>query len=197
MDERLQQKLVERYPEIFRDYGGDMRYTCMAWGIECGDGWFELLNSMCHDVVKLCGDKDIQMVAHQVKEKFGGLRFYFGVESKYTILKRLDIKIRNLFFSHKFGIPYWKIVKFRRKIWKTIEEKISDRIDQAEIESEKTCEACGKPGKMRGGSWIYTACDSCEAKYTEGKRRWKNPEEFPSVYEQLFGEDSYGKSLMP
>ena len=189
MDERLQKKLVIRYPEIFRDYGGDIRYTCMAWGMECGDGWFELLNRMCHDIIKLAKNKDIKVIAHQVKEKFGGLRFYFGIESEYTILKRLDTKIRNLLFSHKLGIPYWKIIKFRRKFYKTIEEKISERIEQAEWESEITCESCGHPGKIRGGGWVYTACDNCNKKYDEGFRRWKNPEEFLSVYEQLFAED--------
>ena len=188
MDERLEKKLVESYPKIFRDYGGDMRYTCLCWGIECGDGWFELLNNMCHDVVKLSKGKNIQVVAHQVKEKFGGLRFYFGIESDYTILNRLDSKIRSLMFSCKLGIPYWKIINFRRKFWKTTEEKISDRIEQAEWKSETTCEACGQPGKIRGGGWVYTACEDCDKKYEEGKRRWKHPQEFPNVYEQLFGE---------
>ena len=186
MDERLQKKLVGRYPHIFKDYRGDMRYTCMAWGFECGDGWFELLNNMCHDIVELGQNKNIQVIAHQVKEKFGGLRFYYGVESDYTILNRLDTKIRNLMFSRKLGIPYWKIVNFRRKFYKTAEEKISDRISQAEDESYETCESCGKPGKTRGGGWVYTACESCHEKYEEGKRRWKNPEEFPSVHDKLF-----------
>lgn len=191
MDERLQKKLVERYPKIFRDYGGDMRYTCMAWGIECGDGWFELLNNMCHDITKLGKGKDIQVIAHQVKEKFGSLRFYYGIESEYTILKRLDTKIRNSMFSRKLGIPYWKMINFRRKIFRTTEEKISDRISEAEWETERTCEACGQPGKMRGGGWVvYTACDPCDKKYEEGFRKWKNPEEFPSVYDQLFGKDN-------
>ena len=189
MDERLEKKLVIRYPEIFRDYGGDMRYTCMAWGIECGDGWFSLLNKMCQDITELSKGKDIQVIAHQVKEKFGGLRFYYGIESEYTILARLNSKIRHLMFTRKLGISYWKIVNFRRKFWKTTEEKISDRIDQAEIESEKTCEACGRSGKVRGGGWVYTSCESCDKKYEDGFRKWKNPEEFPSVYEQLFGNE--------
>jgi|ERR1019366_4638319 hypothetical protein len=31
-------------------------------------------------------------------------------------------------------------------------------IRTAEIQSSNTCERCGKPGKMRGHGWYYTAC---------------------------------------
>ena len=51
----------------------------------------------------------------------------------------------------------------------------------------ETCEACGKPGTVRGGGWIYCACDKCEEKYKQGKRAWRHPEEFPDIYEQFFG----------
>lgn len=34
-------------------------------------------------------------------------------------------------------------------------------IDEAESESERTCELCGNPGKARGGGWIKTLCDNC------------------------------------
>jgi len=189
MDERLEKKLVIRYPEIFRDFGGDMRWTCMAWGIDCGDGWFSLLDKMCKDVTELSNGKDIQVIATQVKEKFGGLRFYYIIESGYNILDRLNSKIRHLMFTRKLGIPYWKIVNFKRKLWKSTEEKISDRIEQAEEESYKICETCGQPGKISGGGWVYTACESCDEKYKLGNRRWKNPEEFPTIYEMMFGNE--------
>lgn len=32
-------------------------------------------------------------------------------------------------------------------------------IRQAEDESFKMCEKCGRPGKVRGRSWYYTSCD--------------------------------------
>lgn len=79
MKEELEQKLVQKYPSIFRDYRGDMRQTCMAWGFECGDGWYNLINELCE---KLSKYDDV--VAVQVKEKFGGLRFYIsGVDKSH------------------------------------------------------------------------------------------------------------------
>jgi hypothetical protein len=70
MDKELQMKLVEKYPTVFKDYGGDMRQTCMAWGICCGNGWYDIIDELC---AKL---EPMGIVAAQIKEKFGGLRFY-------------------------------------------------------------------------------------------------------------------------
>jgi hypothetical protein len=36
---------------------------------------------------------------------------------------------------------------------------IQKRIEAAELESVRTCEVCGKPGKRREGDCIRTACD--------------------------------------
>ncbi len=35
-------------------------------------------------------------------------------------------------------------------------------IDEAEVKSFKTCEVCGKPGKVHGDGWVFTACDDCK-----------------------------------
>ena len=39
-------------------------------------------------------------------------------------------------------------------------EQIYGMIRMAESMSAVTCEECGAPGKSRGRSWIYTACDA-------------------------------------
>ena len=50
----------------------------MCWGFECGDGWYDLLNMLCINIQTHCEyNPDIpQVVAMQVKEKYGTLRFY-------------------------------------------------------------------------------------------------------------------------
>ena len=40
-------------------------------------------------------------------------------------------------------------------------EKIYERITQAEEESAVTCEDCGKPGKLTGKGWVTTLCEDC------------------------------------
>jgi len=72
MKQELEEALVRDFPNLYRDYGGDMAKTCMAWGFDCGDGWESLIRDLSEKITKV----DPDCVAAQVKEKFGGLRFY-------------------------------------------------------------------------------------------------------------------------
>jgi hypothetical protein len=80
--------LCEKYPKIFKNRNGSIKDTCIAWGFECGSGWVRIIDTLCeviqHHVdwkVRLLSVEerdDFQVVANQVKEKFGGLRFYYS-----------------------------------------------------------------------------------------------------------------------
>lgn len=85
MDKKLELKLVEKYPKILRDYGGDVKQTCMAWGIDCQNGWYELLDKSMEKLQYFCNlcskeGREVQVIANQIKEKLGTLRFYVSVE---------------------------------------------------------------------------------------------------------------------
>jgi hypothetical protein len=62
--------LVKHFPNLYKDYGGDPKQTLMAFGFEVGDGWFDLIKELSEKL------EPMGVVAMQVKEKFGGLRFY-------------------------------------------------------------------------------------------------------------------------
>ncbi|MFZ2539307.1 MAG: hypothetical protein WAX04_10450 [Oscillospiraceae bacterium] len=52
-------------------------FTNETFGFECGDGWFEILYALCFKINHLCEQNpELTFKATQVKEKFGGLRFY-------------------------------------------------------------------------------------------------------------------------
>jgi hypothetical protein len=79
MNRELDKKLVEKYPLIFRDRHGNIKETAMCWGFDCGDGWYNILDKLCADIQAYCDyhyPNVHQVIAMQVKEKFGGLRFY-------------------------------------------------------------------------------------------------------------------------
>lgn len=77
MKKELDALLCERYPLIFADRHGDMTKTCMVRGFECGDGWFELVDTLCACLQSRTRNNDgPQVVAIQVKEKMGVLAFY-------------------------------------------------------------------------------------------------------------------------
>lgn len=70
MDKQLQAKLYARYPDIFRERGMSIEESCMHWGLAVDDGWYSLIDTAC----SLIQHSDV--IAKQVKEKFGTLRFY-------------------------------------------------------------------------------------------------------------------------
>lgn len=80
MRDELDKELCERFPKIFAKRNGA---TAMLWGFECGDGWHPIIFSLCSNIqtyLDWVNRKETvvqQVVADQVKEKFGGLRFYY------------------------------------------------------------------------------------------------------------------------
>jgi len=65
-------KLLKDFPKLYSGYYEGMQHTCMCWGFSCGDGWYDLIYKLSTDLVAI----DPNLKATQVKEKFGGLRFY-------------------------------------------------------------------------------------------------------------------------
>ncbi len=78
MREEYIQTLTTKYPEMFLE---DNKLRCE---ISIGDGWYELINSCCNIITEHIKwnrkynkwDESITVKCIQIKEKFGGLRFY-------------------------------------------------------------------------------------------------------------------------
>lgn len=66
MKQEHNQQLFDRYPKIFENRE-------RLW---CRDGWFDLIDALCARLQEISERTGSQVVARQVKEKFGGLRFY-------------------------------------------------------------------------------------------------------------------------
>ena len=131
----LDKQLCEKYPKMMVNRNKNMQETCMCWGFECGDGWFNILDQLMSNIQHHIdwnnqnfekGYTQYKQVAQvtldQVKEKFGTLRFYYTGGD--------DI--------------------------------IDGMVRMAESMSGVTCEECGNPGERRGGGWVHTFCTPCE-----------------------------------
>ena len=78
MSPELDKKLVEKYPKIFKDRYGDIRSSCMPWGFDCRDGWYNIIDRMCGLIAWDIEKNGMpEVVATQVKEKFSSMRFYY------------------------------------------------------------------------------------------------------------------------
>jgi hypothetical protein len=116
-------QLEEKYPLMFsQPYGG----------VAVGAGWWPIIESLCANIQSHTDwwntnrkERPVveQVVIEQIKEKFGGLRFYY-----------------------QGG-----------------DDTIHGMVRMAESWADRSCEECGKPGKLRGGGWIRTLCDEHEA----------------------------------
>ena len=160
MSPELDEKLCADYPLIFADRNKPMNQTAMCWGFSCGDGWYNIIDTLCRlltsdyrsaksqyeywkdkvgqpkwsvkdpelvtqeyvDKLKATLDEKTAQVpvATQVKEKFGGLRFY----------------VQGAIEKH------WSYITF------------------AEFMSHRTCEECGAPGETYTDGWHATLCET-------------------------------------
>jgi len=81
-----QKKLFEKYPTIFNSTKVDPASPSPFnfFGIECGDGWYNLLDGLLRTITshekyaKKNDAKYVPIKVLQIKEKFGGLRFYYS-----------------------------------------------------------------------------------------------------------------------
>jgi hypothetical protein len=81
----LQDQLFEKYPDLFFQKDLDMTRTCMCWGVDTGNGWYDILDKMCAAIVAHQHyKKDLPVSFVQIKEKFGGLRAYFDGGDDYV-----------------------------------------------------------------------------------------------------------------
>ena len=81
MDKTLELKLVEKFPKLLTDYKCDPKESCMAFGMECDDGWYILIHDYLTQVTKMCElDESITANIQQIKEKFGRLRIYIYID---------------------------------------------------------------------------------------------------------------------
>jgi hypothetical protein len=82
MSPELDDSLCAKYPSIFAERNGDPATTSMCWGFEIGDGWFTLIDVLCAGLQRETDERGApQVIASQVKQKAGGLRFHVDAAS--------------------------------------------------------------------------------------------------------------------
>jgi hypothetical protein len=87
----------------------------------------------------------------QIKEKFGGLRFYFELKG------RKDFTV-DVIGVGRLQIPDLDEDEEGQATRPPELERISALVQAAEEEASRTCEVCGAPGALAPGGWIATLC---------------------------------------
>lgn len=90
MTPELESQLVADFPMLFANDGLPPEQSAMAFGCDHGDGWYDILRSLCERLTLLAETFNIEIAFVQVKEKFGGLRTYYTTtlhEDENDVLK--------------------------------------------------------------------------------------------------------------
>lgn len=139
-------KRLKRPNESIQDLVKEYQLFPVGFGIECGEGWKELVRLIC-EFAKMHVENHQELGAFrfdQIKEKFGLLRVYFST-------------LPNVGDS---------------EVYKNFYRSLADFVYAIETTSSIVCEDCGKIKnknfnvQMRtlGGYWKKTMCDKCYEK---------------------------------
>ena len=72
MNQDKEDKLYNKYPEMLAGMKMGPEDSCLSFGIECGDGWYNLVDYLLSAI----HERQPEVKIEQIKEKFGSLRVY-------------------------------------------------------------------------------------------------------------------------
>lgn len=201
-------KLVKRFPVLFQNFYSPMSETCMCWGFECGDGWFDVvwqlslaiedelgytstqedwfllkkgvfrrwnkfiywLSPVRHDKSKMVkGDDNVyrRVVTEKAKPTWDEriVRFLFGETRKLGKFEVQRLGLKRLIHHPNTGFAVDQVKeKFGGlRFYSPGNDRIYHLVDLAERACSLTCEECGKYAKLRcNRGWYSTLCDGCQ-----------------------------------
>ena len=72
-----ERELLEKYDYFYKSKTS-VTTSCMCFGFEVGDGWIPLLEKLSEDIDRELKKNPCEFQVTQVKQKFGGLRYYYS-----------------------------------------------------------------------------------------------------------------------
>lgn len=165
MDSNLQQQLYDKYPLLFAQKDLDNTQTAMCWGIGCGNGWYDLIDTVCNEIQELIDEPlhTIELYQGFIKQNPNGE----SVGAYQQLIAQAQEKV----------IPQVEIVQVKEK-WGSLRiylnhynPEINSILSFAENMSSKTCEKCGNKGYPASTSWIMSLCDPCRLAIAEQRKQ--------------------------
>ena len=159
MRKELDEALCAKYPLIFKDRNADMRTTAMCWGLDCGDGWYNIIDVLCGNLCSewLGAKSRYNFIKDRVGEKMYG-------NASGDIITQGEIDLRKQIMEEEASkVPVAVQVKEKfgglRFYVQAATDKHYNFISFAESMSYRTCEDCGSAGKRYTSGWHRTLCD--------------------------------------
>ena len=179
MKQELDKLLCERYPKMMVNRNKPMMETCMCWGFECGDGWFNILDQLMGSIQHHIDWKEKQRAGairyNEMAAQAKAGNFDLFEETMKALPndeykeKRLGEIVAGDFRPVPESIPQVTLDQVKEKFgtlrfyYSGGDEYINGLVSMAESMSGVTCEQCGSPGTTGGQGWITTLCETHRA----------------------------------
>jgi hypothetical protein len=187
MKQELDKLLCEKYPKMMINRYKDMQETCMCWGFEVGDGWFNIIDQLMGNIQHHLDWKEKQrkwaldynyMAAQCKAGNFDAFEESMKdlTNSEYKEQRLAEI-VAGDFREIPAPIPQVTLDQVKEKFgtlrfyYTGGDEYISGMVSFAESMSGVTCEGCGNPGEQNGKGWVRTECQSCAEKRVEAQAK--------------------------
>lgn len=179
MRKELDELLCSRYPKLFRDRHAPMQQTCMCWGFDCGDGWFDVIDVLCSNIQSHI-DWSRKNRANSLKynralrQAIAGnttslVRYFtFGLSGPNEHTHRsVSESLNKLEFREVPEACPQVIVEQVKEKYGTLrfyfyggDDNVIGMVRLAESMTSRICEVCGCPAKTESrGGWVSTRCD--------------------------------------
>jgi len=188
MDQQLDKAICAKYPKLFRDRHAPMTETCMCWGFDHGDGWYNIIKNMCGliqgHIDWTRGERARALRFNRaLRRAIAGndrdlVYFYFVQERPITKAKKMDEitewnrkqmtkEIAESRFRPVSNACSQVVVDQVKEKFGTLrfyysggDDYVDGVVRMAEAISAVTCEECGSPGEQRSDGWIRTLCNT-------------------------------------
>ncbi|NBQ48315.1 MAG: hypothetical protein EBU33_07665 [Sphingobacteriia bacterium] len=158
MKQELDEALCAKYPLVFKDRHADMRTTAMCWGLDCGDGWYNIIDVLCQTMTWKY--RQAESAYNSIKDKVGKPRWEGG---KHIVTQEEIDAAKAKMEEEALKVPVASQVKEKfgglRFYVSGATDEHYNYISFAESISYRTCEQCGAAGKTYTDGWHRTLCD--------------------------------------
>ena len=179
MKKELDDLLCKKYPKMMVNRNLHMTETCMCWGFECGDGWFNILDQLMGNIQhhidwKVKQHESAIKYNEMVTECQAGNFELFETDHASLSQEYKDKRLGEIIAGGRRELPEMvpqvTLDQVKEKFgtlrfyYSGGDDYISGLVSMAESMSGVTCESCGNTGERKGGGWIKTICEPCEDK---------------------------------